>query len=225
MHILIIEDDHEIARLTEMYLQSDGYQTTVVNDGSTAVSTIKALSPDLILLDLMLPSVDGFDICKQAREFYNGPIIVMTAREDDMSEVSLLKLGADDYLRKPVKTHIMSARIEALLRRTQTNKTKSTQPLTNNITINLDALTVTLNNKTIDLTTSEFDLLALLTEKIGQTVTREECSQVLRGINYDINDRSIDMRISGLRRKLNDEKAPYQLIKTVRHKGYMLVNE
>ncbi|MCF2859151.1 response regulator transcription factor [Pseudoalteromonas sp. SMS1] len=225
MHILIIEDDKEIARLTEMYLQSEGYQTTIVDHGSEAVSTIKALTPDLVLLDLMLPGVDGFDICKEARAFYSGPIIVLTAREDEISEVSLLKLGADDYLRKPAKPHIMSARIEALLRRTNTNSEKTVHILSNTVAINSDTLSVTLNDETIDLTTSEFDLLTLLASKKGQVVSREDCIKALRGISYDISDRSIDMRISGLRKKFNDEKPPYKIIKTIRNKGYMLVNE
>jgi two-component system response regulator RstA len=225
MHILIIEDDNEIARLTEMYLQSNGYETTVVADGSLAIAAIKRLSPDLILLDLMLPGVDGFELCKQAREFYTGPIIVLTAREDDISEVSVFKFGADDYLRKPAKPHIMSARIEALLRRSTMNKEKTAQELSNNLIINRDALSVTLNNTIVDLTNSEFDMLVLLADKVGQTVSREECIQSLRGINYDVTNRSIDMRISGLRKKLNDEKQPYKLIKTIRNKGYLLVNE
>jgi two-component system response regulator RstA len=225
MHILIIEDDNEIARLTEMYLQSNGYETTVVADGSLAIAAIKRLSPDLILLDLMLPGVDGFELCKQAREFYTGPIIVLTAREDDISEVSVFKFGADDYLRKPAKPHIMSARIEALLRRSTMNKEKTAQELSNNLIINRDALSVTLNNTILDLTNSEFDMLVLLADKVGQTVSREECIQSLRGINYDVTNRSIDMRISGLRKKLNDEKQPYKLIKTIRNKGYLLVNE
>lgn len=225
MHILIIEDDNEIARLTQIYLQSEGYQTTVVNDGSEAIATISKLVPDLILLDLMLPGMDGFDICQQARDFYTGPIIVLTAREDDISEVSLLKLGADDYLRKPAKPHIMSARIEALLRRTKSNPENTTYISSNHILINHDTLTVLVNSKVVNLTSSEFDLLALLASKLGQVVSREECIQALRGINYDITDRSIDMRISGLRRKLNDDTQPYKMIKTIRNKGYVLVNE
>lgn len=225
MHILIIEDDKEIARLTEIYLQSTGYETTVVADGSLAIAVIKKLSPDLILLDLMLPGVDGFELCKQAREFYIGPIIVLTAIEDDLSEVSLLKLGADDYLRKPAKPHIMSARIEALLRRAQINNGKVTQELPHKLSINRDTLSVMLNNTLVDLTNSEFDMLVLLADKAGQTVSREECIQSLRGIDYEVTNRSIDMRISALRKKLNDEKPPYQLIKTIRNKGYLLVDE
>ncbi|AAZ25770.1 response regulator transcription factor [Colwellia psychrerythraea] len=225
MHILIIEDDKEIARLTEIYLQSTGYETTIIADGSLAIAMIKKLSPDLILLDLMLPGVDGFELCKQAREFYNGPIIVLTAMEDDLSEVSLLKLGADDYLRKPAKPHIMSARIEALLRRAKVNNEKVTQELPNKLLINRDTLSVTLNNALVDLTNSEFDMLVLLADKSGQTVSREECIHSLRGIDFDVTNRSIDMRISALRKKLNDEKSPYKLIKTIRNKGYLLVNE
>ena len=225
MHILIIEDDKEIARLTEIYLQSTGYETTVVADGSLAIATIKKLSPDLILLDLMLPGVDGFELCKQARKFYLGPIIVLTAIEDDISEVSLLKLGADDYLRKPAKPHIMSARIEALLRRAKVNNEQVTQELANKLAINRDTLSVTLNNSLIDLTNSEFDMLVLLADNAGQTVSREKCIQSLRGIDFDVTNRSIDMRVSALRKKLHDEKSPYKLIKTVRNKGYLLVNE
>nr|WP_282098771.1 response regulator transcription factor [Pseudoalteromonas sp. MMG013] len=225
VHILIIEDDHEIARLTEMYLQSDGYQTTVVADGNTAITTIRHLSPDLILLDLMLPSVDGFEVCKQARAFYTGPIIVLTAREDDISEVSLLKCGADDYLRKPVKPHIMSARIEALLRRTYVDVIETDSEPSHTLQINYDTFSVTLNNTLVNLTTSEFDLLALLHKNAGHTVSREDCIHALRGIHYEISDRSIDMRISGLRKKLNDDQQPYKRIKTIRNKGYLLINE
>jgi two-component system response regulator RstA len=225
MHILIIEDDNEIARLTEMYLQSTCYETTVIADGSLAIAMIKKLSPDLILLDLMLPGVDGFELCKQAREFYIGPIIVLTAREDDISEVSLLNLGADDYLRKPAKPHIMSARIEALLRRSTLTHERTQPTLANNLIINRETLSVFLNNILINLTNSEFDMLTLLADKAGQAVSREECIQSLRGIDYEITNRSVDMRISGLRKKLNDEKQPYKLIKTIRNKGYLLVNE
>ncbi len=223
MHILIIEDDREIARLTALYLQSDGYKTTIVADGSQAISTIKSLSPDLVMLDLMLPGLDGFEICKQARKFYTGPILVLTAKEDEFSEVSLLKLGADDYLRKPAKPHIMSARIEALLRRINNNKVNTEER--QQLVIDQQALTVKLHDEIVELTTAEYELLILLFNNAGNTINRQDCIQALRGINYDISDRSIDMRISGLRKKLHDETPPYRLIKTVRNKGYVLINE
>ena len=225
MLILIIEDDVEIARLTEIYLQSEGYTTLVVADGNLAVDTIKNANPDLVLLDLMLPGVDGFEICKLARSFFTGPILVLTARDDDLSEVSLLKLGADDYLRKPAKPHVMSARIEALLRRSHRAKANSITDSLAGLEINRENQSVTLNQSAVDLTTAEFELLELLADNVGRTVSREDCIQSLRGINYDVSDRSIDMRISGIRKKLNDEKPPYKLIKTIRNKGYMLVDE
>lgn len=225
MNILIVEDDAEIARLTQLYLQSEGYDTTLVTDGIDAVQAIRDLQPDLVLLDIMLPNVDGYEICQLARRFYQGPILVLTAKEDDMSEVSLLKFGADDYLRKPVRPHIMSARIEALLRRS-TNALCVEKPIgAKRLTINNSAQTVLLDNESIDLTDAEFELLVWLYDNKGKAVSREACIQALRGISYDITDRSIDMRISGLRKKLKDESSPYQLIKTVRNKGYMLVDE
>lgn len=225
MHILIIEDDSEIARLTDLYLRSENYKTTIVSDGKDAVKSVEKLKPDLILLDLMLPNIDGYEICQQVRTFYQGPILVLTAKDDDMSEVSLLKFGADDYLRKPAKPHIMSARIEALLRRTKSvSNNEETQDSTK-LLINQNMNLAFLNNEPVDLTTSEFELLVLLFENRGKTVSREDCIQGLRGINYDVTDRSIDMRISGLRKKLKDETQPYRIIKTIRNKGYMLVDE
>lgn len=115
--ILLVEDDSEIARLTKMYLEAEGYLVTVVDNGLNALDSIKALKPDLVLLDLMLPGKDGAMICQEAREFYHGIILVLTATDDEMSEVSLLKFGADDYLTKPIKGNILLARIEAALRR------------------------------------------------------------------------------------------------------------
>ncbi len=224
-HILIIEDDDEIARLSAMYLNSEGYTTSIVTDGMVAVETIKALQPDLVILDLMLPGVDGIEICKQTRDFYQGPILILTACDDEIREVNLLKLGADDYLNKPVKPHIMLARIEALLRRSKISGTQQQQISTRLIQIDTTNQTVRFKGQLLDLTGAEYDMLQILTRNAGKTVSREICSRALRGIDYSVSDRSIDMRISGLRKKLQDEKAPYQIIKTIRSKGYMLINE
>lgn len=224
-HILIIEDDDEIARLSAMYLNSEGYTTSIVTDGIVAVETIKALQPDLVILDLMLPGIDGIEICKQTRDFYQGPILILTACDDEFREVNLLKLGADDYLNKPVKPHIMLARIEALLRRSKISCTQQQQISTRLIQIDTTNQTVRFKGQLLDLTGAEYDMLQILTRNAGKTVSREICSRALRGIDYSVSDRSIDMRISGLRKKLQDEKAPYQIIKTIRSKGYMLINE
>ena len=120
--ILLVEDDIEIAQMTKMYLEASGYAVSVIDDGSTALNEIQRTKPDLVLLDLMLPGKSGVDICREARQTYQGMIIVLTASEDEMCEVSLLKLGADDYLTKPVRGNILIARIEALMRRYQFQK-------------------------------------------------------------------------------------------------------
>ena len=222
--ILIIEDDAEISRLTAMYLEAEGFLTNVVDDGLQALAAIKAYAPDLIMLDLMLPGMDGIEICKQSRSFYKNPIIVITACDDDMSEVSLLKLGADDYLTKPIKPHVMVARIEAIMRRTTLVQTETEMVKQGKLKIDIESHMVTYKGIDIQLTGAEYEMLLLLATNAGNIVSREACCRAFRGIDYDFNDRSIDMRISGLRKKLNDDQMPYKIITTVRNKGYMLLN-
>lgn len=223
--ILIVEDDQEISRLTAMYLEAEGYDTVIVNDGLQAIPAIKQNTPDLMILDLMLPSLNGNEICKQAREFYQKPILVLTACADDMSEVTLLKLGADDYLTKPVRPHIMAARIEALLRRSTNVKPDTRTLMIGKIRIERQTKTAFFDNTELQLADAEYEMLLLLATNAGTVISREACCSSLRGISYDYNDRSVDMRISGLRKKLNDGKTPYKLILTVRNKGYMLVDD
>lgn len=222
--ILIIEDDAEISRLTAMYLEAEGFDTSIVDDGLAALAAIKNNEPDLVILDLMLPGLSGIEICKQSRVFYHGPILVLTACDDDVSEVSLLKLGADDFLTKPLKPHVLVARIEALMRRVNSNEPKQEKSKHSRIAIDLDQQIVTFDGEVLNLTGAEFEMLVVLNKSIGTPVSREDCCQGLRGIDHDFNDRSIDMRISGLRKKIHDDQMPYKIITTVRNKGYMLLN-
>jgi len=223
--VLIVEDDQEIARLTTLYLEAEGYEVSVVHEGNLALEAIRSIEPDLVLLDLMLPGMSGAQICREAREFYNGLILVLTASADEMSEVSLFKFGADDYVAKPIRGHALLARIEALLRRatpvTTTAKTVSEKQC--EIAINSAAQSATLYGQNLNLTSAEFEILNLLVKNVCQVVTRDQCCQLFRGIDYAFNDRSIDMRVSGLRRKLRVHAKDKQLIRTVRNKGYMLV--
>jgi len=223
--VLIVEDDQEIARLTTLYLEAEGYEVSVVHEGNLALEAIRSIEPDLVLLDLMLPGMSGAQICREAREFYNGMILVLTASADEMSEVSLFKFGADDYVAKPIRGHALLARIEALLRRatpvTTTAKTVSEKQC--EIAINSAAQSATLYGQNLNLTSAEFEILNLLVKNVCQVVTRDQCCQLFRGIDYAFNDRSIDMRVSGLRRKLRVHAKDKQLIRTVRNKGYMLV--
>ncbi|OLQ81161.1 DNA-binding response regulator [Photobacterium proteolyticum] len=222
--ILLIEDDSEIARLTKMYLETEGYETKVIDSGDVALDGIKEFAPDVVLLDLMLPGLDGAEICRRAREFYTGMILVLTASADEMSEVTLFKLGADDYVTKPVRGHILLARIEALLRRSRPKKFKLAEGVVEKFGISLhnSSQRAFFNNKQLDLTVSEYEVLQLLFEHSGEVVSREECCKHIRGIDYNVNDRSIDMRISGLRRKLSTHNVNKAVVRTIRNKGYML---
>ena len=223
--VLIVEDDQEIARLTTLYLEAEGYEVIVVHEGNLALEAIRSIEPELVLLDLMLPGMSGAQICREAREFYNGMILVLTASADEMSEVSLFKFGADDYVAKPIRGHALLARIEALLRRA-TPVTTTAETVSENqceIVINSAAQSATLYGQNLKLTSAEFEILNLLVKNVCQVVTRDQCCQLFRGIDYAFNDRSIDMRVSGLRRKLRVHAKDKQLIRTVRNKGYMLV--
>ncbi|KJY73563.1 response regulator transcription factor [Vibrio nigripulchritudo] len=224
--ILLVEDDKEISRLTKMYLEAEGYEVDAICDGSDAVDAVKNIHPDLIILDLMLPGKDGATICQEVREFYDGMIVVLTASEDELTEVSLFKFGADDYLTKPVRGHILVARIEALLRRY-----KKSQPTTDPLSLSKYGITLCLTRKIacyhenkLNLTASEFDILHLLMENSDKPVSREIFCQSARGIEYNFNDRSIDMRVSGLRKKFSQANVSSAFIKTVRNQGYMLTH-
>lgn len=222
INVLLIEDDAEISRLTAMYLEVEGYDVEVVDDGLLALSAIQDKCPDLIVLDLMLPGMNGFEICKQARKFYHQPILILTACDDDVSEVSLLKMGADDYLVKPLRPHVLVARIEALLRR---NKNINNVKLTNKLSIIEESNQISFKDELLNLTGAEYEMLKMLINSEGKVISRDQCCQALRGIDYDFSNRSIDMRISGLRKKLDDNQMPYKIILTIRNQGYKLINE
>lgn len=223
--ILIVEDDPEIGRLTQMYLEAELYDSYIIDNGLAAIDAIREYKPDLILLDLMLPGMSGADICREARHFYNGMILILTASDDEMSEVSLFKFGADDYVTKPIRGHILLARIEALLRRTRLkNDVQKTTVPHQSITIDIKSQTAWYKFSDLKLTSAEFEILHVLIDNVGKVVTREECCKVFRGIDYGFNDRSIDMRVSGLRKKLISNNSPNNLIRTIRNKGYMLVS-
>lgn len=224
MNIMLVEDDQEIARLTSMYLKVEGYETTEIHDGAKVPNAVRQSPPDLILLDLMLPGLSGMEICTQVRSFYHGPIIVLTACDDEISEVCLLKLGADDYLVKPIKPHILIARIEALQRRYQHIQRQNHPQYVSRLTLDNLTHTFSYDKKVLALTTAEYEMLNLLYENMGQVVCRERCSQAFRGKEYHFIDRSIDMRISALRKKLGDINMPYRKIITIRNKGYMLTD-
>ncbi len=225
--ILIVEDDERLATLTREYLENNGLQVSVEGDGGKAVERILSERPDLVVLDLMLPGEDGVSICRRVRSQYYGQILMLTARTDDLDEVLGLEMGADDYVAKPVRPRVLLARIRALLRRGPTQVEE--EPEVKN-SLRFGALVVDnsmreawLDDKSVDLTSAEFDLLWLLCSNAGRVLSREEIFAQLRGIEYDGQDRSIDVRVSRIRPKIGDDPMHPRLIKTVRSKGYLFV--
>ncbi|HCW89947.1 MAG TPA: DNA-binding response regulator [Marinobacter sp.] len=232
--ILIVEDDERLAELTREYLESNGLVVSLETHGGRAVDRIKAENPDLVVLDLMLPGEDGLSICRRIRPFYQGPVIMLTARTDDLDQVLGLEMGADDYIGKPVKPRVLLARIRALLRRVGENgqngkdEGAGEEPVRlqfNDLVVDRSMREAWLNDGSIDLTSAEFDLLWLLASNAGRVLSREEIFTALRGIEYDGQDRSIDVRVSRIRPKIGDDPVHPRRIKTVRSKGYLFVKE
>ena len=229
-HILIVEDDQRLAELTRDYLQSNGLAVSIEADGAQAATRILKEQPDLVILDLMLPGEDGLSICRKVRAGYPGPILMLTARTDDMDQVLGLEMGADDYVCKPVRPRVLLARIRALLRRREGVEAERDEGEPRRLQFGPLAIDnamreAWLGERGIELTSAEFDLLWLLAVNAGRILSREEIFTALRGIEYDGQDRSIDVRISRIRPKIGDDPMHPRLIKTVRSKGYLFVAE
>ena len=224
--ILLVEDDERLADLTAEYLRKNDYTVDIEGHGDTAEKRILDTRPDLVVLDVMLPGQDGFAVCRAVRPEYEGIILMLTARDEDIDQILGLELGADDYITKPVPPRLLLARIKALLRRAtpaagDDSQEASESIIFGNFRISQQTRSASLAGEAIDLTTAEFDLLWLLAHHAGSILSRDDLLLQLRGIGFDGLDRSIDARISRLRRKLNDDPENPTRIKTVRGKGYL----
>lgn len=224
--ILLVEDDERLAALIAEYLTKNGFEVAIEPRGDTAAERIPKEAPDLVVLDLMLPGLDGFEVCKQVRSKFDGILLMLTARDEDMDQILGLELGADDYITKPVQPRVLLARIRALLRRAPAAGGEAGDGSDEVIDIadfhiSQATRTAHLAGEPLDLTTAEFDLLWLLAKNAGSVLSRDDLLQALRGIGFDGLDRSIDARISRLRRKLGDDPDNPERIKTVRGKGYL----
>ncbi len=221
--ILLVEDDERLAELTAEYLTRNDLEVAIEARGDLAESRILSEQPDLVILDVMLPGKDGFEVCRAVRPSYRGVILMLTARDEDFDQILGLELGADDYIAKPVQPRVLLARIKALLRRLPATGEidASDSQIFGQFRISQATRTASLNDQAIDLTTAEFDLLWLLASHAGNVLSRDDLLQELRGIGFDGLDRSIDARISRLRKKLNDDPENPTRIKTVRGKGYL----
>lgn len=222
--ILIVEDDQRLAELTAEYLQANGFEVAVEGDGGRAARRIIDSQPDLVILDLMLPGEDGLSICRRVRGQYAGPILMLTARSDELDQVQGLDQGADDYVCKPVRPRLLLARINALLRRSEAPERQQALAF-GPLHIDQRLREARLGGQLVELTGAEFDLLWLLASNAGRVLSREEIFTSLRGVGYDGQDRSIDVRISKIRPKIGDDPINPRLIKTLRSKGYLFVGE
>lgn len=224
--ILIVEDDQRLAELTQEYLIRNGLEVSIEGDGLQAIKRIVEEQPDLVVLDLMLPGADGLAVCRDVRPHYKRPIIMLTARTDDMDQVLGLEIGADDYVPKPVQPRVLLARIRAQLRRGDKQEPSVQQRISfGELVIDNGARSVTLKGQPVDFTSAEYDLLWLLASNAGKILSREDIFGQLRGIEYDGQDRSIDVRISRIRPKIGDDPDSPRMIKTVRSKGYLFVKD
>lgn len=223
--VLIVEDDTELAELTSNYLERSGFSVKTVSNGLVVLDEVTQGNPDLVILDIMLPGVDGLTLCKQINSSFSTPILMLTARNDCVDQILGLEIGADDYVTKPVEPRLLLARVNALIRRTSSDTQLDSSPKSlqiNRLLINDSARTATLDEKEIKLSGVEYDLLWLLASNSGEILSRETIYQNLRGISYDGFSRTIDVNISRIRLKLGDCKESPTIIKTIRNKGYML---
>ena len=221
--VLVVDDEPAIVDLVRQLLMRRGHEVVKVSDGDAALQAIYDLKPDLVLMDLMLPKLSGWEVCrrvKEDKEVRHIPILMMTARREDRDLVEGLELGADDYVKKPFSTAELGARVAAILRRSNEEK-RGKQLSSGDLNIDLENLAVTLRGAEISLSPTEFRLLEVFVERSGKMVTRENLLACIWN-SLECETRTIDVHVSRLRKKLNDGKSPALTIQTQRGRGYRL---
>jgi two-component system alkaline phosphatase synthesis response regulator PhoP len=223
--ILVVDDEPKISKLARDYLEQSGFRVLTAGDGVTALAAARHDRPDLIVLDLMLPGMDGLDVCRSLRRESDVPIIMLTARAEEADRLVGLELGADDYVVKPFSPRELVARVRALLRRAQGAVTQPGLIRAGDLEIDLDGHRVTRLSQPIELTRLEFNILAILAQHPGLTFTRAQLLDRLHGVVYTGIDRSIDAHVKNLRRKLELDPAEPRYVLTVYGVGYKFTNE
>ena len=221
--ILLVDDEPSIIQLAKLYLEQEGYQTVAAGDGQTALDAVAKLKPALVVLDIMLPALDGFDVCRSLRAEGNPVLIIMlTARDDDIDKIVGLELGADDYMTKPFNPRELVARVRAMLRRTQRAGEASDQAVIhlNDLTIDPSRREARLGETALDLRTQEFDLLMAFVEHKSLVLTREQLLNLAWGYDYLGQTRTVDVHVAHLRKKMAGGLVK---IETVTGVGYKLV--
>jgi DNA-binding response OmpR family regulator len=221
--VLLIDDDRKHSQLMQAYFQRFGIHLVCAYDSDAGLKLLNREEPDLLLLDIMLPGKDGFEICREVRKFSNIPIIMLTARGDVIDRVSGLELGADDYIGKPFEPRELVARVQAALRRAERAGATVGELNFEGLSIDTEARAVRVDGRPVDLTSMEYELLVILARRQGRKLSRDDILSELRGIDAAILTRSVDIMISRLRQKLGDSVKPARFIQTIWGRGYSFV--
>ena len=227
-HILIVDDDRKLCRLLTDYLAPMGYETTAAHTGPEGLETLQRGVFDAVILDVMLPGMDGFEVLGALRKQTDVPVLMLTARGDETDRVVGLEMGADDYLPKPFSTRELLARLRAVIRRfdraaRQPESETEDRVVVGDLTMDSGARTAFLAGQALPLTSIEFDLLLRLCRAAGRVVSRDQLLDAIAGREYEVFDRSVDVHVSSLRKKLGDDPRNPKYIRTVRGAGYMLM--
>ena len=220
--LLIIDDDEKLNKLLTDYLGKMGFEVMSETLPSQGLEKLEREAPDLVILDVMLPEMDGFEVCRTIRQSSTIPVIMLTARGEVMDRVVGLEIGADDYLPKPFEPRELVARIQSILRRVQVKKSSGVKKI-GGLSIDFHKLEVTVDEKPVGLTSSEFECLALLVKNSGKVLNRDQIIEQLRGIEWDAFNRSVDITMSRLRQKLGDDPKNPRFIKTIWGTGYLFI--
>ena len=218
--ILLVDDERNIVDLARLYLEQESFKVEAAYDGQTALDKIKALQPALVVLDLMLPVVDGWEVCRRVRSTSDAPIIMLTARDDDVDKIVGLELGADDYVTKPFNPRELVARIKAILRRSGHAPSGAKSITLGDLVVDPARRQVTVAGRPVDLRTKEFDLLLFLARHRGQALSRQVLLEQVWGWDYSGGTRTVDVHIHWLRERIEADPAQPTRIITVRGSGY-----
>lgn len=221
--ILLVEDDEKLAKLTARYLEENQFSVDICPRGDMAVSQFLQHPAQLVILDIMLPGLDGIGVCRSLRQHFDGPILMLTAKDSAIDQVIGLEAGADDYVNKPADPMVLLARVRSLLRRVTNSQVQPQQDIViGSLHISNASQNVFLAKQQLELSTQEYDLLHHLAQNAGRVLSRDDLMKGTKGRPFDGLDRSVDVRISKLRKKLHDDLNSPQRIKTVWGKGYLL---
>lgn len=220
--LLVIDDDPDLAALVAEYLGGRGFAVETAGDGKAGLERLRGAGIDLVILDVMMPGLDGFEVLREIRRDASTPVIMLTARGEDLDRIVGLELGADDYLSKPFNPRELLARVKSVLRRTASTPEEDAALVAAGIRVDPARREASVDGCPVQLTTTEFDLLRVLVSSAGRVIPRERLMELARGEEYASFERSVDVHISHLRKKLGDDSRKPQRIKTVRGVGYLV---